>query len=102
METMRVVDVSRIFLLGIVGHSVVELFVRSFYAVQKPRYPLTGAVLTLVIYIILGISLSPPALQARGIALANTLAYTIQAVFLLIMLNGKLPSNKAFTVFSQV
>lgn len=92
METMRVVDVSRIFLLGIVGHSVVELFVRSFYAVQKPRYPLTGAVLTLVIYIILGISLSP-ALQARGIALANTLAYTIQAVFLLIMLNGKLPSK---------
>ena len=100
METMRVVDVSRIFLLGIVGHSVVELFVRSFYAVQKPRYPLTGAVLTLVIYIILGISLSP-ALQARGIALANTLAYTIQAVFLLIMLNGKLPSKlKLYRLFS--
>ena len=92
LETMRVVDVSRIFLLGIVGHSVVELFVRSFYSVQQPRYPLTGAVLTLVLFIILGIALSP-ALQARGIAWANTLAYTIQAIFLLIMLNGRLPAK---------
>lgn len=91
-DTMRVVDVSRIFLLGIVGHSVVELFVRSFYSVQQPRYPLTGAVLTLVLFIIFGIALSP-ALQARGIALANTLAYTIQAIFLLIMLNSKLPAK---------
>ena len=30
METMRVVDVSRIFLLGIVGHSVVELLFAVF------------------------------------------------------------------------
>jgi putative peptidoglycan lipid II flippase len=39
-DTARVVDVSRIYLIGIVGHSMVELFVRSFYALQKPKYPL--------------------------------------------------------------
>ena len=34
-----VAAVTRIFLLGIVGHALVELFVRSFYAMQKPRVP---------------------------------------------------------------
>lgn len=92
IETMRVVEVSRIFLIGIIGHSIVELFVRSFYAMQKPSYPLIGAVLTLVLFILLGITLSP-GLQARGIALSNTLAYSIQAIVLLVMLNGKLPGK---------
>lgn len=92
VETMRVVNVSRIFLIGIVGHSVVELFVRSFYAMQKPKYPLIGAVLTLVMFILFGITL-PNFIQERGIVLANTLAYSIQAIVLLVMLNDKLTSK---------
>ncbi len=91
-DTARVVDVSRIFLIGIVGHSVVELFVRSFYALQKPRYPLMGAVATLIVFILLSLVLSP-ALQARGIAAANTLAYSLQAIFLLVLLNPYLASK---------
>lgn len=92
LETLRVVDVSRLFLIGIVGHSIVELFVRSFYAMQKPRYPLIGAVLTLILFIVFGIVFSP-AFQAKGIALANTLAYSIQAVILLILLNKNLTAK---------
>ena len=92
VETMRVANVSRIFLIGIVGHSVVELFVRSFYAMQKPKYPLIGAVLTLVMFILFGITL-PNFMQERGIALANTMAYSIQAIVLLVMLNDKLTSK---------
>ena len=91
-DTARVVDVSRIFLIGIVGHSVVELFVRSFYAIQKPKYPLMGAVATLIVFILLSLVLSP-ALQAKGIAAANTLAYSLQAVFLLVLLNPHLTSK---------
>ena len=90
--TARVVDVSRIFLIGIVGHSVVELFVRSFYAMQKPKYPLMGAVATLIVFISLSLVLSP-ALQAKGIAAANTVAYSLQAVFLLVLLNPNLASK---------
>ena len=92
VDTARVVDVSRIFLIGIIGHSVVELFVRSFYALQKPKFPLIGAVATLIVFILLGLVLSP-ALQAQGIAAANTLAYSLQAVLLLVVLNPHLASK---------
>jgi len=96
IDTARVVDVSRIFLIGIVGHSIVELFVRSFYAFQQPKYPLIGAVLTLILFILFGITLTP-SLQASGIALSNTLAYTIQAVVLLFLLNSKLTAKLRLT-----
>ena len=89
--TMRVVNVSQVFLLGIVGHSLVELFVRSFYSLQKPRVPLLGSAFTLVVFVILGIVLSP-ALEAFGIASANTIAYSLQAILLLVLLNKAVTS----------
>jgi len=88
--TMRVVNASRVFLVGIVGHSLVELFVRSFYSLQKPRVPLLGSAFTLVVFVILGIALSPT-LEAVGIASANTIAYTLQAILLLVLLNKVMP-----------
>jgi len=89
--TMRVVNVSQVFLLGIVGHSLVELFVRSFYALQKPRVPLLGSAFTLVVFILFGIVLSP-LLEAVGIASANTIAYTLQAILLLVLLSKTMPA----------
>lgn len=89
--TMRVVNVSQVFLLGIVGHSLVELFVRSFYALQKPRVPLLGSAFTLVVFILSGIVLSP-LLEAVGIASANTIAYTLQAILLLVLLSKAMPA----------
>ena len=88
--TLRVANTSQIFLLGIVGHSLVELFVRSFYALQKPRVPLIGSAFTLVVFFLLGIVLSPM-LEAVGIAAANTIAYTLQTLLLLILLRKTLP-----------
>ncbi len=95
-ETARVVEVSRIFLIGIVGHSVVELFVRSFYAMQKPKYPLIGAVSTLILFIIFSLILSP-IFQVSGIAAANTLSYSLQAVLLLVLLTPYLVSKLKLT-----
>ncbi len=89
--TMRVVNVSKVFLVGIVGHSLVELFVRSFYSLQKPRIPLLGSAFTLVVFILLGIVLSP-ALEAVGVASANTIAYTLQSILLLVLLSKTMPS----------
>ena len=88
--TMRVVNASQVFLVGIVGHSLVELFVRSFYSLQKPRVPLLGSAFTLVVFVSLGVVLSP-ALEAVGIASANTVAYTLQAILLLVLLNKVMP-----------
>ena len=89
--TMRVVNVSQVFLVGIVGHSLVELFVRSFYSLQKPRIPLLGSAFTLVVFVILGVVLSPM-LEAFGVASANTIAYSLQAILLLVLLNKVMPS----------
>ena len=88
--TIRVVNVSQVFLLGIVGHSLVELFVRSFYSLQKPLVPLLGSAFTLVSYILLGIVLSP-LFEAVGVVTANTIAYTLQAILLLVLLNKIMP-----------
>ncbi|HSN93426.1 MAG TPA: murein biosynthesis integral membrane protein MurJ [Anaerolineaceae bacterium] len=84
-DTQRVVDVSRVFMAGIIGHSLVELFVRSFYSVQKPFFPTFGAGLTMLVFLGLGVVLYQP-FQAVGIAAANTIAYAIQAGFLFIFL----------------
>ncbi len=89
-ETLRVVNTSQIFLLGIVGHSLVELFVRSFYSLQKSRVPLLGSAFTFTVFVVLGLTLSKP-LGAVGIASANTIAYTLQTVLLLVLLNKTMP-----------
>ncbi|HNW94877.1 MAG TPA: murein biosynthesis integral membrane protein MurJ [Anaerolineaceae bacterium] len=85
-DTARVVLVTRVFLLGISGHALVELFVRSFYAMQKPKVPLMLSAFTLLVYLGSGLLLSAR-YEAAGIAAANTLAYTLQALVLFILLS---------------
>ncbi len=91
-DTARVVLVTRVFLLGISGHALVELFVRSFYAMQKPKYPLMLSGFTLLVYLGAGWLLSSR-FDAAGIAGANTIAYSLQALVLFILLT-KVLSDK--------
>lgn len=92
-DSLRVTQVTRIFLLGIIGHSLVELFVRSFYSMQKPKFPLVGSIITLILYLVLGITLLP-SFQVSGIAAANTIAYSVQAILLLFILNKQLTAKQ--------
>ncbi|MEL7637801.1 MAG: hypothetical protein AAGU03_08630, partial [Anaerolineaceae bacterium] len=57
---------------------------------------LMGAVATLIVFILLSLILSP-ALQAKGIAAANTLAYSLQAVLLFVLLNPHMASKLKLT-----
>ena len=50
-----------------------------------------GSAFTLVVFILLGIVLSP-AFEAVGIASANTIAYTLQAILLMLLLSKIMPS----------
>ena len=84
--TRMVTWVSRLFLLGLMGHSLLEVAVRSFYAQQDARTPLITAALNAAIFTVLGIALAF-SLGAPGIALANSLAFTSQAILLLVLLN---------------
>ncbi len=92
--TDMVVWATRMFLIGMAGHALLETASRSFYAQQDARTPLITAGMNTVLFVVLanllalGLNLGAP-----GIALANSLAYTAQAVVLLILLNRKHPGT---------
>ncbi len=62
-----------------------------------------GSAFSLVVFILLGIVLLP-VLEAIGIVSANTVAYTLQAILLLVMLNKVLPGrlNLGSSIFKSI
>jgi putative peptidoglycan lipid II flippase len=85
-----VVWATRLYLLGLAGHSLLEVAARSFYARQDARTPLFAAALNAGVYILLAVLLSR-SFGVPGIALANTLAFTSEALLLLFLLSRKAP-----------
>lgn len=91
-ETSLVMFTARAFLIGVAGHSLVELLVRSFYARQNARIPMLTTAGTSLLFVILAIILYKR-LDAAGIALSNSIAFTLQAVVLMILLGKNLGAN---------
>ncbi len=89
-ETARVTLATRIYLLGLTGHALLEIAARSFYAHQNAKTPLLAAFFNAVGYIGIVFVLSNW-LGFAGVALANILAFTIEALFLLWLLNRRYP-----------
>jgi len=83
--TDLVVAAALMFLPGITGQALVEVAVRAFYALQKPLIPLVAAAVNAGVFIVLCLVLIP-IMGHSGIALANTLAFSAQAVGLLLLL----------------
>jgi len=81
---------TRAYLLGLMGHALLETAARSFYAQQDARTPLFLAALNALVYILLATSFSKW-LGAPGIALANTFAFSLEALLLLLLLRRKYP-----------
>jgi putative peptidoglycan lipid II flippase len=81
--------VTRGFLLGLAGHSLKEVSARSFYALQDARTPLWTSAITAGFYTIFGLLLMNVA-GATGISLADSLAFTIEALILINLLNIRL------------
>lgn len=88
--TDLVVWATRAYLLGLAGHALLEIAARSFYAQQDARTPLFAAALNAGLYVLLALYLSEQ-FGAVGIALANALAFTGEALLLLFLLNRRLP-----------
>jgi putative peptidoglycan lipid II flippase len=86
--TDLVVWAARMFMFGLVGHSLLEVAARSFYAQQDAITPLLAAGLNIVLMIAFAILLGFR-YGAPGIALANSLAFTSQALLLLYLLNRR-------------
>lgn len=76
--------VTRAFLIGLLGHCLLELGSRVFFAQQNAVIPMAAAGLNLIVYLLAGILLVKP-LQAIGIGLADAIGFTSQALFLLVI-----------------
>jgi putative peptidoglycan lipid II flippase len=76
--------VTRAFLVGLLGHCMIELGSRVFFAQQNAIIPMASSGLNLIIYIIAGLLLIKP-FQASGIGLADAIAFSAQALFLVII-----------------
>ena len=88
--TALVVSASRAYLVGLIGHSLLEIAARGFYARQNARLPMAAAALGAALFAVLSLALYRP-LQADGIALSNSLAFTAEAVLLLVLLGRAFP-----------
>jgi peptidoglycan biosynthesis protein MviN/MurJ (putative lipid II flippase) len=82
---------SRIYMLTLAGYAVQETLARAFYSRKEPLMPLFSVLVRMAIYILVGIaavtlfrSLGAPVLAAAELSL------TVEAVFMLIMLNKRL------------
>ena len=91
-ETEMVVWATRAFLLGLMGHSWLEVGVRSWYAQQNARLPLLAAVAQIAAYFPLALLFSR-SLGVPGLALADTLTFTGEALLLLFLLNRRFPGS---------
>ena len=82
--------VTRAYLAGLLGQSLVEVTARSFYAKQSALTPLIAAGLTFLAYVMLGSQLYR-LLGVPGISLTDSVVFTGEAVLLLVLLNRRLP-----------
>ena len=85
-----VVWTARAFLLGLVGHALLEIGARGFYAQQDAITPLLASALMAATFTLLALGLSR-SIGAAGIALANSIAFSGEALLLLFLLNRKFP-----------
>ncbi len=84
------------FLVGLAGHCLLEIANRSYYAQEQALIPLLGTILNVLIYIIAGFILFRR-LDAPGLSLTDSLAFTAQAVMMLIVLGHPERLSKLFS-----
>ncbi len=81
--------------MGLVGHSVVEVTSRAFYAMQDTRTPVITTTIAMAINVLLSLLFSWLFSQVGwaphgGLALANSLATTLEAATLLVLMRRRL------------
>ncbi len=88
--TELVVWTGRAYTLGLASYALIEVTSRAFYAQHNAWTPLFTIAITAGVFIILAIPLASW-IGAPGIALANSLAFSIELVIMLWLLNKKYP-----------
>ncbi len=86
----------RAFLVGLVGHSLLEVSARAFYAQQNAKIPLLASGIASLTFLALAIPLSR-LWGAPGIGLANSLAFTGETLLLFFLLYRIMPYHPNLT-----
>lgn len=73
------------FMVGLAGHCLLEIANRSYYAQEQALIPLLSTILNVIIYIVSGYLLFQR-LGAPGLSLTDSIAFTVQAVVMLLIL----------------
>ena len=103
--TRLVVWTTRAYLLGLAGHSLLELAARGFYAQQDAKTPLLASAINTAVYIALGVlaiasgknlGANGTLVGATGIGTANAIAFTTEAALLLFLLHRRHAGVPAF------
>lgn len=84
-HSVLVILAARMFMIGLLGHSIKEITARAFYAHQDAYTPLFLSILTLALFVTFGLAFAP-ALGFASLALANSLAFTVEALLMLVIL----------------
>ena len=77
------------FALGLIGHSGVEILARAFYALHDTKTPVLLGILALAINLIISLAVIS-VLGVPGLALANTIAITIEMLLLIVVIRKRL------------
>ena len=75
--------------LGLWAFSVLRVFVSSFYSLQDSKWPMKAAVIALIVNVVASLVLMYP-LKHNGIALASSIAATVNVLVLTIVLKRKI------------
>ena len=91
--------------LGLVGHAIVEILSRAFYALHDTRTPVTIGAMAMGINVILSVLLSRLFgnlgwMPHGGLALANTVATTLEAFILYILMSNRLDGIEGHDIFA--
>jgi putative peptidoglycan lipid II flippase len=89
--TDRTASTLLFFAIGLVGHIVVHVLARAFYAMQDTRTPVTWAVVAVAINVPLMIALVGP-MGVEGLALALSVSSVVEVIGLLFALRRRIES----------
>lgn len=88
-STQAVAYAMQFFALGLVAHSLLEIVTRGFYATHDTRTPVIVGVAAMFLNVALSLMLIGP-LAEGGLALANSIATTVEALVLVWLIRGRL------------
>jgi putative peptidoglycan lipid II flippase len=100
-STQAVVWALQFYAVGLVGHATLEVVARTFFAQQDTRTPLGVAFVAMVVNVALSLVLMRP-LGHGGLALANSLAVTLEVVVLLLIARRRLGGVEGRALLTSV